>query len=182
MAAIAMSETKCGSLQRNQRLDGLLPTETAVSADSSFTVSSILVLCLLFLAGPVADFGRISGISDHCLGNEPGSQTSVFGKGQSYLTNGGLDGRVYWSYFFKLDEQAHGGDIPVFTKTDEHTLLSSKGNDSITPTLKFRQLLDRKVSSTLEPLQEYVYKQWFFQRIITIGDAAHKVSRSAVSP
>ncbi|KAL3477381.1 hypothetical protein BJX99DRAFT_257408 [Aspergillus californicus] len=124
---------------------------------------------------PVADFGRISGISDHCLGNEPGSQTSVFGKGQSYLTNGGLDGRVYWSYFFKLDQQAHGGDIPVFSKTDEHTLLNSKGNDSITPTLKFRQLLDRKVSSTLEPLQEYVYKQWFFQRIITIGDAAHKI-------
>ncbi|KAL5332434.1 hypothetical protein BJX70DRAFT_404609 [Aspergillus crustosus] len=125
--------------------------------------------------GPVADFGRISGISDHCFGIEPGSQTSVFGKGQSYLVNGGLGGRVYWSYFFKLDHRAHGSDLPAFTKTDEETLLDAKRNDNITPTLKFRQLLDRKVSSTLEPLQEYVYKQWSFQRIITIGDAAHKI-------
>jgi hypothetical protein len=55
-------------------------------------------------------------------------------------------------------------------------ILDARANDSVTPTLKFRQLLDRKVSSSLVSLQEYVFRQWYFHRIITIGDAAHKVS------
>jgi len=30
----------------------------------------------------------------------------------------------------------------------------------------------------MTPLAEYTYKKWHFDRIITIGDAARKVSRS----
>ncbi|KAF9775596.1 hypothetical protein IL306_006278 [Fusarium sp. DS 682] len=36
------------------------------------------------------------------------------------------------------------------------------------------QVFAKRVSSTLTPLHEVVYKKWFFKRIITLGDSAHK--------
>jgi len=92
------------------------------------------------------------------------------------VVNGGPEGRVYWFYFFKLAQRAHGHDIPTYTKEDEKKILAARADDNITPNLKFQELLDKRISSALVPLQEYVFRQWYFQRIITIGDAAHKVS------
>ncbi|RBQ68810.1 hypothetical protein FVER14953_21006 [Fusarium verticillioides] len=42
------------------------------------------------------------------------------------------------------------------------------------PDLKFSTLVDNKVSAVMTPLVEYVYKQWHFDRIITLDDSAHK--------
>jgi 2-polyprenyl-6-methoxyphenol hydroxylase-like FAD-dependent oxidoreductase len=59
-------------------------------------------------------------------------------------------------------------------------VLKRAENDDITPSLKFKDVLDNKISSVLVPLQEYVFRQWHFKRIITIGDAAHKVRHTAL--
>ncbi|OBT77601.1 hypothetical protein VF21_04577 [Pseudogymnoascus sp. 05NY08] len=123
---------------------------------------------------PTSDYGCIFGISNSCHDIEPGSKTSVFRKHHSYLINSGPDGRIYWSYFFKLAQRAYGNDIPTFTKEDKKEIIDARANDSITPTLKFRHLLNTKAYNSVS-LQEYVFRQWYFQRIITIGDAAHKI-------
>ncbi|KAH7385692.1 FAD-binding domain-containing protein [Pyrenochaeta sp. MPI-SDFR-AT-0127] len=120
------------------------------------------------------DFGCVYGISRPCEGIEPGASNSVFRKHESYILNGGPGGRVYWFYFFKLARRAYGDDIPSYTKEDERRLLAQRENDNITPTLKFKEVLDNKISSVLVPLQEYVFRKWYFKRIVTIGDAAHK--------
>ncbi|KAF2020082.1 FAD-binding domain-containing protein [Aaosphaeria arxii CBS 175.79] len=120
------------------------------------------------------DYGCIFGISNPCQGIEPGASNSVFKKHASYIVNGGAEGRVYWFYFFKLAKRAYGEDIPSYTKEDEKKILAARENDNITPTLKFKDILDNKITSVLVPLQEYVFKRWYFKRIITIGDAAHK--------
>ncbi|KAH8703854.1 FAD-binding domain-containing protein [Talaromyces proteolyticus] len=119
------------------------------------------------------DYGCIFGISNPC-GIEPGSSNSVFKKHQSYIVNGGPAGRVYWFYFFKLPKRVYGSDIPKYTKEEEKKLLAQRANDNITPTITFKTLLDKKISSNMLPLQEYVFKQWYYKRIITIGDSAHK--------
>ncbi|KAL6406619.1 FAD-binding domain containing protein [Ilyonectria robusta] len=120
------------------------------------------------------DYGCVFGISNNCKGIEPGASNSVFKKHESYIVNGGPEGRVYWFYFFKLARRAYGDDIPTYTKQDEEKLLAQRENDNITPNLKFKELIDRRVTTALVPLQEYVFRQWYFKRIITIGDAAHK--------
>lgn len=128
--------------------------------------------------GPTCDYGVISGISDSSQGIEPGSRTSVFRKHQSYLINSGLDGRIYWFYFFKLAQRSVYGDaIPKFTTEEIKATLDARANDHITPALKFRQLLNDALSYNAMPLQEYVSRRWYFGRIIIVGDAAHKVSR-----
>ncbi|UPK90661.1 hypothetical protein LCI18_001596 [Fusarium solani-melongenae] len=120
------------------------------------------------------DYGCIFGISDPCDGIEPGASNSIFRNHQSYIVNGGPSGRVYWFFFFKLPETAYGDEIPNYTEEDERRVLAEHENDDITPSLKFKKILDNKVTSVLVPLQEYVFKQWYYKRIITIGDSSHK--------
>ncbi|KAL5350738.1 hypothetical protein ACLOAV_004307 [Pseudogymnoascus australis] len=124
---------------------------------------------------PTSDYVCISGISNSCQGIEPGSQTSVFRNHHSYFISSGPDGCLYWSYFYKLLQRTYGNDILTFTKEDKKDILDARANDNITPTLKFRHLLNTTISSTSGSLQEYVFRKWYFQRIITIGDAAHKI-------
>lgn len=99
----------------------------------------------------------------------------MFRKHQSYVVNGGPNGRVYWFFFFKLGERTYGDDIPTYSEEDKERLFAERANDQITPNLKFGDLVRNKISSALVPLQEYVFRQWYYKRIITIGDAAHKV-------
>lgn len=129
----------------------------------------------LVLAVPV-DTLCIFGISKPCEGIDPGASNSVFRKHQSYIVNGGPEGRVYWFYFEKLPRCVYGDDIPTYTKDDERKLLEEHENDPITPTLRFKTLLDRRITSVMVPLQEYVFRKWYYRRIFTLGDSAHKVS------
>ncbi|CAK7205375.1 hypothetical protein SEUCBS139899_008145 [Sporothrix eucalyptigena] len=120
------------------------------------------------------DYGCVFGISKPCKGIEPGASNSVFHKHESYIINGGPEGRVYWFFFYKLVQRAYGDDIPVYTKDDEDRVVAQHAEDHITPTLKFKDIIDARITSVLVPLQEYVFRQWHYKRIITIGDAAHK--------
>jgi 2-polyprenyl-6-methoxyphenol hydroxylase-like FAD-dependent oxidoreductase len=122
------------------------------------------------------DYGCVFGISNPCNGIEPGASNSVFHKHESYIVNGGPEGRVYWFFFYKLVQRAYGDDIPVYTKEDEAKVIAQHANDAITPNLKFKDIIDNRITSVLVPLQEYVFRQWYYKRMITIGDAAHKVN------
>jgi hypothetical protein len=73
-----------------------------------------------------------------------------------------------------LTQRAYGDDIPTYTKEDEARILKEREDDNITPTLKFKEILDKRITSALVPLQEYVFRKWYFKRIITVGDSAHK--------
>ncbi|TGO47132.1 hypothetical protein BOTNAR_0542g00040 [Botryotinia narcissicola] len=120
------------------------------------------------------DYSCIFGISNPIPGLEPGNLHSVFREQSSYLINGGPESRVYWFYFFKHPTTLYGRDIPRYTKADEAAVLQAHENDPITPDISFKVLQDRKISSTLTALPEYVYKKWHFESNVTIGDSAHK--------
>ncbi|CAK7234707.1 hypothetical protein SBRCBS47491_009040 [Sporothrix bragantina] len=120
------------------------------------------------------DYGCIFGISKPCPGIEPGASNSVFHKHESYIVNGGPEGRVYWFFFYKLVQRAYGDDIPVYTKEDEARVIAQHAEDYITPNLQFKDIIANRITSVLVPLQEYVFRQWHHKRIMTIGDAAHK--------
>ncbi|CAG9986543.1 unnamed protein product [Clonostachys byssicola] len=121
------------------------------------------------------DFGCVFGISNPCPGVESGAFNSIFRKHQSYIVIGGPKGRVYWFFFFKLPTRLHGDDIPKYSEQDHDQVLKEAENNNITSSLKFKDLLNKKISSVLVPLQEYVFRQWHYKRIITIGDSAHKM-------
>lgn len=97
-------------------------------------------------------------------------------KGHSYLVISGPQDRVYWFLFVNIGKTHYGPEPPHYTKEDEEAVVNEHLNDKILENRTFRDLYSTKISSVLTPLPEYVFKKWHFQRIITIGDAAHKVS------
>ncbi|KAF4337463.1 zeaxanthin epoxidase chloroplastic [Fusarium beomiforme] len=92
----------------------------------------------------------------------------------SYLILLGPGGRWYWFLFVKLPVTLYGNDIPRYTKAEEEELAAQHASDQITPEVTFGQLYGARTNSTLTPLHEYVFEKWYYNRIITIGDAAHK--------
>ena len=99
-------------------------------------------------------------------------------KGYSYLVISGPKGRVYWFLLVNMGETHYGPEPPRFTKKDEEALVKEHMNDQIVDHRTFGDLYSSKITSVLTPLPEYVFKKWYFRRIMTIGDAAHKVSNS----
>lgn len=152
-----------------------------MSVSPCFTTPSLLLQVALINVSPAVpvDYGCVFGISKPCAGIEPGASNSVFKKHASYVVNGGPEGRVYWFYFFKLARRVYGDAIPEYTAEDERKVLAAVQDDDITPNLKFSGILENKITSVLVPLQEYVFRKWYFGRVITIGDAAHKVRSPA---
>ncbi|RYP02256.1 hypothetical protein DL764_005863 [Monosporascus ibericus] len=119
-------------------------------------------------------FVCIFGISEGVQGIEKGTLTSVYNEHFSYLVPSGPGDRTYWFLVRNLGKTVYGDDIPRFTKEEEVMFAREHFDDQITPTLKFSDLYNNKVSSTYTALPEYVYKRWYFNRIMTVGDSCHK--------
>lgn len=93
----------------------------------------------------------------------------------SYLVIGGAEGRVYWFRFQKYPKRLYGSEIPRYTAEDTAKAITEVLDENILPDVKFSALAKNKISGAMTPLPEHVYKRWHFHRLMTIGDAAHKV-------
>lgn len=100
---------------------------------------------------------------------------SHMGPGFSYLTIGGPDDKVYWFLFVDMKQTYHLHNLPRFTKDDEAALAKEHAADVLTENFTFGDLYKSKTSSVLTAIPEYVFKKWHYDRIMTIGDASHKV-------
>jgi hypothetical protein len=123
-----------------------------------------------------ATYACIFGISEGEKGVEKGTMTSVLNEHFSYLVPSGPGNRTYWFLVRNMGKTLYGKDIPRFTKEEEEALAKEHWDDQLTPTLRFSDLYESKIASVYTTLPEYVYKKWYFQRMMTIGDASHKVS------
>jgi 2-polyprenyl-6-methoxyphenol hydroxylase-like FAD-dependent oxidoreductase len=115
------------------------------------------------------------GIAQDVPGWERESQHILTGRGTSQLVVSGPENRVYWFLFSRLPETKFGKNIPRFTKEDEAQFVKEHVNLPITEDITFGQVYAKRLTSTLTPLHEIVYQKWFFERIMIMGDAAHKV-------
>ncbi|KAK4172898.1 putative monooxygenase [Triangularia setosa] len=102
------------------------------------------------------------------------NQCFTSGDGHCFLVASGPDNRVYWFMFKRLPKVKYGKDIPRYTKEDEEVFVQKYGHVPITEDLTFGKLFERRISSTLTPLHEVVFKKWFLGRIILMGDSIHK--------
>lgn len=101
-------------------------------------------------------------------------QINAFFDGRNYMMLSAPQDRLYW-FLFKDMEKATGSDIPKFTKDDETTLAKEHFSDQVTGSTTFGDVYRNRLQTALVPLEEHIFNRWHFKRIITIGDAAHKV-------
>lgn len=106
---------------------------------------------------------------------EPYTAHKVLNNHFSYLILTGPADRVYWFLIVNLGKTFYGKDIPRFTKEDEEMLIKQHWTDRITESFTMGDLYTHRTASVLTALPEYVFQKWHFKRIVTIGDAAHKV-------
>jgi hypothetical protein len=130
----------------------------------------------MYLAMP-CDYACIFGISSLVPGLDvsEGKSYRVIGEHYSFLVASGPLDRCYWFLFTYLGQTYHEPNIPRLNKDDEKELAEKFWDHPITPTATFGDLYKARKISVLSPLPEYVYKRWFFRRIVTIGDSVHKV-------
>jgi hypothetical protein len=140
----------------------------------NYTLSSS---SLTWSAGVPVSTRCIFGISKRPSELGSRSQQMVIGEGHAYLIIAAPGDRTYWFLFDGLSETKFGKAISKYTKADEEGLVKGHRDDHITRDVTFGELYDRKIMSTLVPLEEYVFDRWHYKRIITIGDSAHKVSK-----
>lgn len=117
----------------------------------------------------------IFGISHPTKGVEQGTNHNVMGKGHSYLILTG-SGRVYWFLNVKNSQVTYGKGVPRYSVEDEQCLAEQHFGDRLNEYDSFGDVYKKKIISRLTPLHEYQWKRWHFERIMTIGDASHKVS------
>ncbi|BCS04484.1 FAD-dependent oxidoreductase [Aspergillus luchuensis] len=122
-----------------------------------------------------ASYSCIFGMSDPVPGFPSRSLEFVTNEGFSYVLGAGPAGRVYWFLTEKMKQTYYGADIPRFSEEDKQRTLQEHWNDKVTPTVRLSDLCKRQLSTIYTPMPEFVYKRWHLGRIITIGDACHKV-------
>ncbi|CAH0047714.1 unnamed protein product [Clonostachys solani] len=117
----------------------------------------------------------IFGISSRPDAYPGASQHNTLSEGHSYFVMAAPGNRVYWFLFMELKETLYGENIPRFTKDDEAEIVKQHFDDCIIDNITFKDLYDRRIITTLAPLQTYVFEKWHYKRLVTIGDSAHKV-------
>ena len=113
-------------------------------------------------------------------GIKKGSTHIVMGKNYSHSIMSGPGGRVFFFLNAKDDAVTHGKAVPRYSVEDERALAERHFQDRINEHDTFEDIYKGKIISRLTPLHEYQWKRWYFERIMTIGDACHKVSEFAI--
>ncbi|KAI2643557.1 FAD/NAD(P)-binding domain-containing protein [Xylaria nigripes] len=114
------------------------------------------------------------GIAQDVPGWLLSEQCFTTGSGQSFLVVSGPGGRCYWFLFVKYPKPLYGKEIPRYTKEDEARFTEECRGIRIKENLTFGQIYDKRITSTLSPLHEVVFKQWWSDRVLLIGDSVHK--------
>lgn len=101
----------------------------------------------------------------------------IMGRGHSYLLVSGVGGRIYWFLFKKLAKTTRGlyEKVPRYTNAERDALAEEHANDRFSDDLTFGDLYSLRTAATLQALPEVVFSRWHYGRIVTVGDAAHKV-------
>lgn len=110
------------------------------------------------------------------LGSGP-IQINAYFDSWNYMMFSAPGNRIYWFLFTGMNTSV-GSKIPRFSKADEAKLVSNLLDDFVTENVTFGDIYRERQTSTLLAVEEHVFTRWHFGRVLTIGDAAHKVSRN----
>ncbi|PWY78348.1 FAD/NAD(P)-binding domain-containing protein [Aspergillus heteromorphus CBS 117.55] len=122
-----------------------------------------------------ANYSCIFGMSTAVPGIPSRCIDFVFNENFSYVMGSGPENRVYWFIMMKMAQAVHGSEIPRFTEEDKERAIREHWNDPITPDVRLSDLYRARLRVIYTPIPEFVYKKWHVGRMITIGDACHKV-------
>jgi hypothetical protein len=115
------------------------------------------------------------GISENVESLLRDSEDMITYPGRSYLIISGPGHRTYWFLFESLNKAIRGTSLPRYSEEDEIRMVKRYASDHVGSSTTFQDVYQHRVKSVLVPIEEFVSTRWSYDRIITIGDSAHKV-------
>jgi len=88
----------------------------------------------------------------------------------------GLHGKLFWFLFFKLQTPSKSPELAKFSQSEEADLVAASKDVRVTKTVTFGDIYQNRIKSTTTPLPHHVFKDWYYNRVLILGDSAHKVS------
>ncbi|KAE8375699.1 hypothetical protein BDV26DRAFT_9198 [Aspergillus bertholletiae] len=117
----------------------------------------------------------VFGISRRTPGIDLCTFHNVFNDKFSYLIADGPGDRTYSFLFEHIDRARVGQGSPQLTEKDRDEIVARHLDDRITHDVKFDDIYGRRIRSGVTSLPEHAHKHWHFGRMITLGDASHKL-------
>lgn len=83
---------------------------------------------------------------------------------------------IFYFVFIKLGQTYRWPSLPTYTVEDMHAEAAKIATLPINDNLTFGQIWEKRLRGDLINIEEGVFKHWHSNRIVLLGDAAHKVS------
>ena len=125
-----------------------------------------------------AEYKCLFGISS-CLTRLPAGQLDITHKKDiSTLVITGKGGRIFWFLFVRMPQIYKASNIPRFTKSEADALAQQHLDLPILQEgiVKFGDIWERRITSSLLALEEADYKTWTWGRFACVGDSVHKMT------
>ncbi|KAF3386931.1 FAD-dependent monooxygenase bik2 [Penicillium rolfsii] len=124
-------------------------------------------------------FACIYGISSAIEGIVEGDCFSVYRPAATILIFTGRNGTIFWFVFEDLGHTYGLSTTPKYTNDDIDTLCDSIAHLRLSASVSFGDVYARKTVAMKVPLEEGLAPSWHTDRMVIVGDAAHKMVPNA---
>jgi FAD dependent monooxygenase len=122
------------------------------------------------------EYACVFGISSGVESLEAGAQINAFLDRAAIMTIHGKEGCVFWFLFKKLEQKHVYPAVPQFSSKDASKLCSRMQDARMYKGLRFGDTWKNSELVSMTTLEEGLFKTWFYDRMVLVGDSAHKVS------
>lgn len=124
-----------------------------------------------------AEFVCVFGMSSPVRGLEAGEQVNAFNDGLTIATIHGKNGRLFWFFVKKLDRKYPYANVARFSSEAAEQFCSRIGDVHILNGVHVRDVWANRTAFSMTALEEGLFETWHDDRMVLIGDSAHKVTR-----
>ncbi|KAI0836659.1 FAD binding domain-containing protein [Hypoxylon sp. FL0890] len=128
---------------------------------------SIEYICVFGISSPIPDL-------------KPGEQVNAFYNGLTIVTIHGRNGEVFWFFIKKLPRRYIYPDTIRLQQEDAEGICQEAKSLPIWKGVTFGDIWEKKETSSLTVLDEFLYRTWSWGRIVCLGDSIHKGANTAI--
>lgn len=121
------------------------------------------------------EYACIFGASAMVPGLDERHLHSRVDNGTAFIIIPGVNGRLSWFIIVKLDQKYQYGSAPRFSVKDAAAWGERLTDKYIWNDIKFKHIWQNREAFAMTALEENIFQNWSFGRIVCIGDSMHKV-------
>lgn len=120
-------------------------------------------------------YACVFGISSGLPSIESGDIINAFLNGTALALIQGKDNRTFWFLTTKLDQKYTYPAVPRFSTNDAAKLCEQMKDLHFNKGLTVGDLWLKRERVSMTALEEGLFKTWFHDRMVLLGDSVHKV-------